>query len=36
MAIPRNLGKIFFLVVLLAFLGMVYLIYSGKNLNEFM
>ena len=36
MAVPRNLVKIFSLVVLLAFLSMLYLVYSGRNLHEFM
>ncbi len=36
MALPRNLVKVFALVILLATLGMIYLVYSGKNLAEFM
>lgn len=36
MAIPRNLVYVFAAVILIAFLGMAYVVYFGKNLNTFL
>ena len=36
MAIPRNLVYVFACIILFAFLGMVYIVYTEKNLSSFM
>ena len=36
MAIPRNLVYVFLLVIIIAFAGMIYVVYSEKDLSSFM
>ena len=36
MALPRNMVKVFAFIILMAFVGMIYMVYSGKNMSEFM
>eukprot|EP00347_Sterkiella_histriomuscorum_P022824 403337013 len=36
MALPRNLVKVFVLVILLAFLSMIYVVYTGSDLKNFL
>lgn len=36
MALPRNLAKVFVVVILLAFLSMIFVVYTGKNLTNFL
>jgi len=36
MAIPRNLVYVFLLAIIIAFAGMIYVVYSEKDLSTFM
>jgi len=36
MAIPRNLVYVFACVIVFAFLGMLYIVYTEKDLNSFL
>lgn len=36
MAIPRNLVYVFLLVIIIAFAGMIYVVYTEKDLSNFM
>ena len=36
MAIPRNLVYFFVFVIAFAFTGMIYVVYTGKNMTQFL
>lgn len=36
MALPRNMVKVFFVAILLAFSAMIWVVYTGKDLTSFL